>query len=54
MVFKLLIAASKLAQAARSKPVAEDHQRCKIQGRNRNRARSNFRRLIHAVTQIQT
>lgn len=43
----------KLAQAARTKAVAQDYQRCKIPRRNRNRVRSKIRRLIHPVTQIR-
>jgi putative transposase len=34
----------------RSQSVAESHQRCQIPRRNRGRARSQIRRLIHAVT----
>src|SRR5271157_3164609 len=39
-----------LAKTARSKSVAESHQGCQIPRRNRGRARSQIRRLIHAVT----
>ena len=39
-----------LATSARSKPVAESHQRCNVQRRNRSHRRNQIRRLIHVVT----
>jgi transposase-like protein len=55
MVFKMVMAASKTWRRLKGqKPVAESHQRCKIQRWNRRRRRNEIRRLIHAVTQIQT